>query len=237
MAIERKPWPAFLRWFGRNWYAGEHVILLGPAGRGKTYLAARILPLRRYVVAIDIKGGKDPSLSLDRLDGFVNTSTWPHPKERKLVQQGPLRLRLAPPNDRPEQLPAMRATVRSCLTDVYVRGGWSVYLDECRVVVDPRAGMGLGREVENLILVKRFEGVSVITASQAPRWIPHAAYDQSVHAFFWRNRDREVVKRLAEISGGFDRREIETAVAGLGFHEVLYVGGKDERMIVTEVDR
>lgn len=232
------PWDNFLRWFGRNWYAGEHVILLGPAGRGKTYLASRILPLRRYVVAIDIKGGKDPSLSLDRLDGFRNTSSWPHPKERQLVKTGePLRLRLAPPNGRPTDLPAMRSTVRDCLNDVYIRGGWSVYLDECRVVVDPRAGMGLGREVENLILVKRFEGVSVITASQAPRWIPHAAYDQSVHAFFWRNRDREVVKRLAEIAGGIDRREIESAVASLGFHEVLYVGGKRERMIRTEVDR
>lgn len=231
--IERQDWATFRAWFARNWFAGEHVILLGPAGRGKSYLASEILELRKYVVAFDIKGSKDPSLA--RM-GFERIGTWPHPKERERIRKGePLRVVLAPANEKPEQLPAMRDTFRTALRDVYVRGGWSVYLDETRIVVDPIVGMGLGREVENLILVKRFEGVSVVCASQAPRWIPHAAYDQSVHAFFWRNRDAEVTRRLAEISGGFDRKEIITTVAGLGFHDVLYVGGRDERMIVTKV--
>jgi hypothetical protein len=240
---EKWEWERFLKFFRRAWKAGDHVAILGPAGGGKTFLASEILDVRKYIVVLDIKGLRDPSIyRLVEEKGFEPITTWPMKDEAKRLKPdrdtgriNPIRVVLSPPNNRPEDLYAMANTFRNVLRDVYIRGGWSVYADELRLITDPVSGMGLNREVENIILIKRFEGCSIIGSSQAPRWIPHAMYDQSVHTFFFRNRDEQVVKRLAEIAGGTDRKEVADKVRSLRNRELLYVSGRTQRMVITKV--
>lgn len=234
--IERMDWATFLRYLHRVWKPGDHLVELGPAGGGKSFLASEILDTHKYIVALDIKGLRDPSIiRLVDEKGFIPITSWPVKDEKKRLKDHlPLRYVLSPPNKEPGDLYRMGGIFREVLQDIYRRGGWSVYLDELRVVCDANKGMDLGGDVENLILVSRYQGTSVIGASQAPRWIPHAMYDQAVHAFFFNNRDHLVVQRLAEIAGGADRREIAAIVRNLRHREVLYVGGANRRMIVTK---
>jgi len=60
--------------------------------------------------------------------------------------------------------------------------------------------MNLGKPIEQLLLTLRKEKSSVFMDAQAPRWIPSAANDQTSHVLIWKNRDRRVRQRLAEIA-------------------------------------
>src|SRR5205814_1226509 len=102
--VDTMAWDRFLRYLHRAWRAGDHVALLGPAGAGKTFLGTEVLDTRRYIVALDIKGGRDPVLNRLVIEkGFIPITSWPVRDERKRIKQGEaLRYLLSPPNARPE---------------------------------------------------------------------------------------------------------------------------------------
>ena len=58
LEIEALDWSTeFLPWFQEAWKPGQHVALIAPTGAGKTTFAAGLLGLRKYVLALDEKGG------------------------------------------------------------------------------------------------------------------------------------------------------------------------------------
>jgi DNA helicase HerA-like ATPase len=75
--------------------------------------------------------------------------------------------------------------------------------------------------LEYLWLFGRKRGVSVIGATQAPRFVPSALYDQSRMHFIFRLRDRRAQRRLAEISGDIDT--LEEVTPNLELFEFAYV--------------
>ena len=75
LEIVAMKWEDFLEWFKIKWELGQHVALVGPTGAGKTVYVVNILPMRKYVIALDAKGG-DESLELLTRKGF-EYSKWP----------------------------------------------------------------------------------------------------------------------------------------------------------------
>lgn len=214
-------WDEFVADFRLRWQPGEHVVLVGPTGVGKTTLADHLFALRKYVIATDPKGG-DSTLSKLEHRGFEHCSRWPPPKEHaeKIAKGEPCRLIVGISLQTEKDFEELRELLRKTYSGAFEQGGWTLYVDELQIAADQ---MGLRKQLERILIAGRDRGVSFVSSFQAPRWVPRAASDQATHMFVWYTRDDDVVKRLAEMMGR-PKDEVREAVAGLGSlpHAVLY---------------
>lgn len=186
--------------------AGKHFATIAPTRQGKTTLVTKgILPI--YLNA------NVPVLVLD---------TTADPKLAKYGERMP---RFGDMTD------CHRVTISSLSNDsitkifnavsrAYKQGDMVIYVDEIRHVCDPKY-MGLGKMMENIWLFGGKHGITLGGATQAPRWVPTAFYDQSqVHCLF-RIRDIRARKRIAEISG--DTKTLDAVIPELARYHFAYV--------------
>lgn len=218
--VEAMTWKAFQDWFRTAWKPGEHVALVGPTGMGKTTLACGILPLRKYVLAIDPKSGDSTLASLKRY-GFERCPGWPPPRDvRKRISNGePARLIVGPIVRNKEDLPKQKVAFTAALDGAFDEGGWTVYVDELQLMADRRM-IGLTAPIERILIAARDRGVSMVTSFQRPANVPRAAADQATWLAVWATRDVDVVNRLAEMVGR-PKAEIRGAVGGLEKYSLL----------------
>lgn len=216
---------AFLDRFRNEWKLDQHVSLIGPTGRGKSYTARQILSNRPGQILILAPKGVDKTMA-----GFgEHISKWPP----GLFVNGPDEtgrwvLRLEPRVKKPEDLGAMRVHFAKAMRDVFRKHNWTLYVDELQVIADPRM-MGLGKLVEANLLMGRSRNISVVSSIQVPRWAPRAAYDQASHVLMWRQRDRQALNRIGEISG-VDTYRVRIVVQDLDFHEFLWVDATKDKL-------
>ncbi len=200
--VQAMAWPQFLRWFSIHWEPGQHVSVICPTGAGKTTMVSPLLFLRRYVLVIDAKGGDE---TLEAL-GFKRLARWPGEKQMtKMVEQNnadgkPSRYIVGMKTDRTEDVALLRQTIAACLRDVFNMGGWTVYLDELQVTTDRRM-MNLSGAVARLLVAARSKGITVISAFQAPSWVPTEAVRQPTWIVTGPTRDTDTVNRMAEVMG------------------------------------
>lgn len=228
-------WPDFLNWFRGQWQPGEHVSLVGPTGTGKTTIMVGVLPMRKYVLALDAKGG-DSTLARLEQHGFQRT-TWPPSKEiREQIELGqPARLIIGSPVRTTEDLPRLRHEMAQVLTDAFNEQGWTVYLDELQIIADRRI-MNLSSAVERNLIAARDRGVSMVMSFQRPANVPRSASEMSTWFLVLYTRDRDTVRRLAEMAGR-PVAEMRGFVQGLPEYAVL-VFSRNPRapVIVTRAD-
>lgn len=215
------PWDRFLANF--RWKQGEHITLVGHTGSGKSTLAHSILPYRRHVAVIVTKP-RDPILGKFRKQGYKVVREWPpEPGTEKVV--------FWPPIDSADKLETQGLAVDKCLRDIYSAGGWCVFVDEGPYVT---GFLGLEREMRLLWQQGRAMGVSVVTGSQRPRYLPLEAYSQATHLFLWHANDKYDIKRLADI-GGAVSADVQSVIPTLANHEVLYVNARDGELLRTNI--
>jgi hypothetical protein len=232
LRVEGKPWKEFLKWFQTHWKLGEHIALVGPTGSGKTVYVVNILPMRKYVIALDAKGG-DESLELLTKHGFSH-STWPLPRQDwKDIEEGkPKRVIVGSGIQSLEDLPILRTEISTALKDAYDQKRWTVYIDELQLVADRRL-MNLSARVEVNLIAARNRGVSIVSSFQRPANVPRSASEMSTWFIVFYTRDRDTVDRLAEMAGRATS-EIRGMIKGLPeFCTLIFSRNPREPVIVT----
>jgi hypothetical protein len=110
--------------------------------------------------------------------------------------------------------------IHKALSRAFKQGDIAIYLDEIRQMADSKF-LGLGAVLDHLWLFGGKRNVTVIGATQAPRWVPSSFYDQSRIHFLFRIRDRRAMKRLVEIGGDVD--SLEPILPTLEKYEFAYI--------------
>lgn len=223
MGVEVEPleWRKFLRWWHTVFEPGQHVAVIAPTGAGKTTMVGGILPLRRFVLCFDPKGG-DHTLAAT---GFPRLHKWPPPKRAyEDMERGiPYRRILGPANPRHDEAAKISDNFGRALDSIYDEKNWTVFLPDLQLLTDRDLGGNHAGKIKRQLIAARDRRVSVITDFQSPSWVPRAAYQQSTWAAVSYTRDRDTIDRLAEILGR-PKPEIQGAMAGIPTHGWLIVG-------------
>jgi hypothetical protein len=215
-----------------RWRQGEHLTTIGPTGSGKTVLNRELLRRRDYVVVLGVKN-RDPELYAPfQAEGYELTSSFqPEPpgdaEESKIL--------FVPRTDKhgADGRAVKTKAFRQVLNDVYDVGYWCVYADDIQYTADK---LRLGAEFEELWMLGRSEGVSMVASSQEPVDIPVMAYGMASHLFLFANRDLYRARRMAELSG-VNREVAEKCILELPPHEFLYINKSSGEMVRSMVIR
>lgn len=227
-------WDEFREWFAVQWRPGEHLACVGPTGCGKSTFVCGVLESRRYVLALDPKGG---DLTLGTT-GYGRLTEWP-PDQKvfdRIAQGEPARYIVGDVTRTVADRAKLRQLLKDTLDGIFEIGGFTCYVDEFQLLGD-RKMMGLGAEVETLLVAARSKGVSVVTSYQAPAWVPKAASRQAKWVALWPTEEEDVVKTLAA-SIGRSWRLLWDAMEALPDHHCLVVNRTPRSpMIVTSAPR
>lgn len=207
--METLTYQQWLESFKRQWEPGQHVLLVGHTGSGKTVAAEDMLLLRKYVVVVATKA-KDKSL--DAYKGFAKLDEWPPAWNQKkiLFWKKPKAL---------GDFASQQIAIYKLLNDVYQHGGWTVYFDD---LVFLTGTLRLKEPVRMFYTQVRSQGVSIVSSLQRPFWAPLEAVSQSTYALVFAVHDEHDIHRLSEgLSVGY--RELLASIKELGPFEFIFL--------------
>lgn len=228
--------PPFVRWDefleDWRWKIGEHVTTIGPTGSGKTVLNRYLLRRRTFVVIFGIKN-RDPELYAPfQRDGYQLVRRFdPEPPE----DQDDAKVLFVPITEKKgTEGRAYRAgKFRQALHDIQDTGNWCLYCDDVQYLSDQ---LKLEPDLEELWMIGRSEGVTVVASSQEPVNIPLMAYGMATHLFLFKNPDKRRADRMAELTG-INREIAAHTILRLPDHEFLYINKSTGKMLRSVVIR
>lgn len=196
--VQFRLWDDFLREFDNQWEPGKHIALIGPTGEGKSTFAVGVLKMRKWVLALDPKG-EDETLENS---GWQRITAWP-PSNRirdRIAEGKPARLIVGGSVRTKQEMAKLAQLMDKAIEGCRGEGGWTIYADEFQLLADRRM-YGLDKQIEALLIAARSRGTSVVTAFQAPAWVPKAGTRQASFVVMWPTRDRVMIKTVAEAMG------------------------------------
>lgn len=213
-----------LRRMGREWKQGEHVLISGGTGSGKTALARHVIQLRidrgGFVVVFCMKPLEDETITKDYAD-FTRWKRWKKPSlmDRKIL----LWPDVSKAKGNTEAILEIQKEIFNEAFDAINHvGKWTVQIDEGLYATDPTF-LGKARAVAMSHAIGRSGELTMVTLTQRPAHLPLILYGSASHAFIGRTRELADLKRVAELGGREGSRELSGKISALERHDFLWV--------------
>lgn len=208
----------------KTWKQGEHLMVIGPTGSGKTTLARHIDQVRidkgGFVVVLVGKLLPDATITND-YKGFVRWERMkknPSPHENKIL--------LWPKTETLKHRKDMEVLQKDVFNEAFdvfaTQGRWSVHIDEGLYMSDPKH-MNMSKDIAMLHALGRSSKLTVITLAQRPSHLPLIIYSSAAHAFIGRTREQVDWKRLSELGGRESGRELGMKINEQGRRDFLWI--------------
>lgn len=222
MALKPEPLPYPRQPFTEHmktlrWRQGEHVLLAAPTQCGKTTLAAQLTKRRDFVVVLASKPSDDNLRA--RYADYTRAAEWKPPLNPE--RAGGARILLWPKQapTLTENIARQQRVFKNCLDSVSRMRGWCVVVDEAHWASQ---FLKLGDEIAVLHHQGSSSGVSMMTLTQRPAWIPKIIYSSATHAYIGASTDKDDLRQLSSL-GGIDAARVVNAVRNLDRHDLLYL--------------
>ena len=186
-----------------QWTRGQHVLLVGSTGTGKTTLARKLVELRAYTIMLQ---SKPDDLSYPRWREVKTCSKIRIPKD----DENESRWRLYPKYE------DQREEFIKVLRRAWSEGGWCIYLDELFYLEDY---LGLRSEIVKLLSQGRSKAISVVAAIQRPAWVNRFSLSEITHILCARMGDTRDLKTIQEVTSA----EYVARVPKLEKYQFLYM--------------
>lgn len=184
----------FLQRYASLWRQGEHTVVLGPTGSGKTYMASCLAGIRAYVCVLAVKK-HDDTLKMFTKQGYKIIKTWPPNYDQRHI------ILWVKPENLSSSLKQTQE-LRDAMNAMYQAGGWCIYFDEAGYIA---GHLKLGQELGVLLNQGRSSHISVICTMTRPHsvvgQVPLETLNQARHMFIFRYKDEKEIKSCAAIAG------------------------------------
>lgn len=200
-----------------SWSQGQHVVLIGPTGCGKTTVLSRILEPRRHVLFFGTKL-YDDSYDLFLKSGYRRYDRYEHVPAR--VDRVMLWPRIKRGTELRNIYRIQSQAFRPALNQVFHERGWTIVLDELHYVCNQ---LRLEREAAMFHHQGRSSRLTMVDGFQRPSHVPLVVYGSASHVFVWKTKQLDTDgKRIADF-GGAGKRELTDNLMDLERYEFVYI--------------
>lgn len=211
------PFPKLIGRIREEWRQGQHAVVIGPTGCGKTTVLSELLEARKYVLFFGTK------LYDDSYDRFIkrgyrrysNYKSVPAWCDRAMIWP-----KIPRGTDLRDIYTIQRNAFKPALNEIFHERGWTVVFDELHYVCNQ---LRLEQEAAMFHHQGRSSHLSMVDGFQRPAHVPLVVYGSASHVLVWKTKQLDTDgKRLADF-GGADSREMKENLQQLVKHEFVYI--------------